>query len=877
MKLFLPPVLAFLLLHVAAGLSAQPDPDFHIYLSIGQSNMEGQGAISDADLSDINPRYLTLSATDYPQRLRARGQWYPAMPPLCREDLVYDNPAYRGLGPTDYFGRTMVDATPENVRIGVVCVAVGAAKIEGFFRDTTVAQDYYNHQCKDYVREKFAMYDYYGYGHLLALARQAQQVGVIRGILLHQGESNYGETDWPLKVKQVYDNLLADLGLEAEQVPLLVGEVTEGGPSASMNNIIRTVPDYIPTAHVISSVGAAKKSWDPIHFDAEGYREMGRRYARKMLELEGYDATGLQPLIATAKDLLNYSTASGGQRLALQNAITQALTPTSEGGRGEADARADLTTAIHNYTTGGAKPLPGHPFDLTWMGSTATANWSGATGTYRFTRLGLSPEFYTSDTGRQGVVMHQVLKSMPDGTYDIVLHASSSFTSGRGFTSPVTTEGGEHRTYVYANDVAQMVPVRDVADTLVCEPHTYVLCGVRVEGGTLDIGLRHDQAGANWDVIQLRRIALTASPDDHTTLADELRAAQSRAALFAASPLLPETFRQSLATQSTAEVDALRPASELQSALSRLQTDLEAATHVSMATRRCQLTQQTAQALADVPYFEEFPQLEARAQFDQCLATTRSQLSQATTPAAVRDAHAALQQGMYDYIANVCPAAGHQFDLTYLLLNPDLNPFVSGAKVAGWTTDQPDGTLQCSSDASVISADGRQTFCQYKAGTQPLAAGFAVCQQPLRLPAGYYRATTLAFATTGKPTVRPVVTFRAGDTDGQLVQSSTLTAARVDFSLAEEQTLQLGLYSHAGNRATRMGIGYMQLSKQPSPVATGIVEVNSEKLKAKSGDAAPFGLAPVFNLQGQRIADSLDTLHGYRGIVVVRGKKMYIK
>ena len=48
---------------------------------------------------------------------------------------------------------------------------------------------------------------------------------MIKGILLHQGESNTNDKDWPLKVKGVYDNLLNDLGLSAANVPLLAGEV----------------------------------------------------------------------------------------------------------------------------------------------------------------------------------------------------------------------------------------------------------------------------------------------------------------------------------------------------------------------------------------------------------------------------------------------------------------------------------------------------------------------------------------------------------------------------------------------------------------------------------------------------------------------------
>lgn len=846
---------------IERGLYAQPDPNFHIYISIGQSNMEGTGAIADADLTDISPRFLTLSATDYPQRCRARGEWYPAMPPLCREDVVTENPTNRGLGPTDYFGRTMVENTPDSIRIGVICVAVGAAKIEGFYRDINVAQDYYNNQSRDYVREKFALYDYYAYGHILALARQAQQVGTIRGILLHQGESNYGQTDWPLKVKGVYENLLSDLGLEAEKVPLLVGEVTENGPSGGMNKIIRTVPDYIPTAHVISSVGAIKKSWDPIHFDSEGYREMGRRYAATMLQLEGYDTDNIQPLINKAKEYLTYSTAPANQRIALQNAIQQA-----EAGSSNSN---NLTTAIHNFVSGGAKPIAGHPFDLTWMGNSESSKWNGATGTYYYMRQGLSAEFYASDAQKQGIIMHQNINGMPDGTYDIVLHASSSFTSGRGFSSVITTEGGANRTYIYANNVSQMIPVKDVGNNLIYEPHTYVLNGVRVEGGTLEIGLRHDAPGANWDVLQLRRIVLTASSADNTTLLNEFREAQSRAALFSTSPNLPLAFRQSLETQSTMTSKGLS-AEELQKSLSRLQDDIEAASRISMATRACLLSRSHAQNLADVPYFEENPEKNAREQYDLCLQSVDTDLSQATDVASIQMVQQDLQQGIYDYITNTSPATGHQFDLTFLLQNPDLTGFITGVKVPGWATEQTDGTLQCRADGSVISPDGRQTFCEFSSNSPSSISAFAA-YQTVTLPAGFYCSTALAFATTGQTSVRPIVTFRADNTDGQLILSSTLNTASVDFELSKEQPLNLGLYSHAGNKATRMGIGYMHLYKKPNPNATGIV-FNQQKSKN-----TPFVSSPVFNLQGQKLSDSLDTLHNYCGIVVVRGKKIYIR
>jgi alpha-L-fucosidase 2 len=122
------------------------------------------------------------------------------------------------------------------------------------------------------------------------MAKLAQKDGVIKGILLHQGESNTNDREWPNKVKDVYENLLKDLNLKADEVPLIAGEVVHAdqkGVCASMNRIINDLPKTIPTAHVVSSAGCAATS-DRLHFSAAGYREFGKRYAEVMLPLLGY-------------------------------------------------------------------------------------------------------------------------------------------------------------------------------------------------------------------------------------------------------------------------------------------------------------------------------------------------------------------------------------------------------------------------------------------------------------------------------------------------------------------------------------------------------------------------------------------------------------
>jgi lysophospholipase L1-like esterase len=125
------------------------------------------------------------------------------------------------------------------------------------------------------------------YRHLLYMAKLAQKKGVIKGILLHQGESNTNDKDWPNKVAKIYNDLIKDLSLRAENVPLLAGETVNAdqqGAAASVNTIIAELPKVLRNSYVISSKGCECRP-DHLHFTPAGYRELGKRYAEKMLEL----------------------------------------------------------------------------------------------------------------------------------------------------------------------------------------------------------------------------------------------------------------------------------------------------------------------------------------------------------------------------------------------------------------------------------------------------------------------------------------------------------------------------------------------------------------------------------------------------------------
>lgn len=252
------------------------DPNFHIYICFGQSNMEGNAKFEVQDTININERFQVLQAVDCPESGRAKGNWYKAVPPLVR--------CYTGLTPADYFGRTMLENLPENITVGIINVSVGGCKIELFDKDN---YETYVAESPDWLKNMVKEYDGNPYGRLVEMAKISQKQGVIKGILLHQGESNTNDKDWPEKVKAVYENLLKDLNLKENSIPLLAGELVntdQNGACASMNVIIATLPQVIPNAYIIPSSGCEGIS-DRLHFSAEGYRELGRRYAEQMLAI----------------------------------------------------------------------------------------------------------------------------------------------------------------------------------------------------------------------------------------------------------------------------------------------------------------------------------------------------------------------------------------------------------------------------------------------------------------------------------------------------------------------------------------------------------------------------------------------------------------
>jgi hypothetical protein len=230
-------------------------PTFHVFLLLGQSNMAGYPKAQPEDRTE-DPRVRVLGFDNCAATGRVTDQWDVAAPPLheCWND---------GLGPGDYFAKTLLDIIPEGDSIGLVPCAISGERIEPF------------------LKVGGARYDY-----IVRRARMAQEAGgVIEGILFHQGESNSGDPSWPGKVNTLVTDLRADLALG--DVPFLAGELLYTGGTAGHNTQVNRIPSLVSNSFVISADGLVVDPTDTqwnLHFSRDSVVDFGKRYAQKMIE-----------------------------------------------------------------------------------------------------------------------------------------------------------------------------------------------------------------------------------------------------------------------------------------------------------------------------------------------------------------------------------------------------------------------------------------------------------------------------------------------------------------------------------------------------------------------------------------------------------------
>jgi len=223
-----------------------------VFVLAGQSNMAGRGLVEPGDTLP-DPRILTLGKNN---------EWM-----LAKEPLHFYEPSLTGLDCGLSFGRELLRYIPDSVSIAVIPCAVGGSSIDQWLGDSV-------HRSVPLLSNVRNRVDF------------AKQYGTVKGVLWHQGESDASGTLIP-----AYEQKLIELISVFRQIvgqddlPLFIGELgafavsEKQGKWDSLNKIMHKVASRDDNTFVIGTEDLDTKG-DGVHFNSEGQRLMGWRFAR---------------------------------------------------------------------------------------------------------------------------------------------------------------------------------------------------------------------------------------------------------------------------------------------------------------------------------------------------------------------------------------------------------------------------------------------------------------------------------------------------------------------------------------------------------------------------------------------------------------------
>ena len=242
----------------AAQTDLPPKERFHLFLLVGQSNMAGRGQVEPQDL-DTHPRVLMFTK---------EGRWAPAVDPMH-----FDKPNIAGVGLGRAFGTRIAEEDPEIV-VGLIPCAVGGSPIASWEPGGYHAQT-----------------ESHPYDEALDRARAAQEHGVLKGILWHQGEGDCSPEKacvYEARLRTLIGRFRESLG--AERTPFLIGQLGRfknapwNDAKKQVDRAHRRIAIELPHCAFVESDGLTDRG-DHVHFDARSYRDFGRRYAQAFFEL----------------------------------------------------------------------------------------------------------------------------------------------------------------------------------------------------------------------------------------------------------------------------------------------------------------------------------------------------------------------------------------------------------------------------------------------------------------------------------------------------------------------------------------------------------------------------------------------------------------
>ncbi|MCG8525439.1 MAG: sialate O-acetylesterase [Opitutales bacterium] len=244
---------------VAQSVSIPEDREnFHVFLLMGQSNMEGHPSTDGAMDKTPHPRVLKLNAWN---------SWEVAVDPIT-------NNYTEAVGPGLAFAKKLA-GLKEDVSVGLVPVAYGGTNITQWSKGSDL------------------------YNLTLQLAAVAANEGVIKGVLWHQGEHDaifpWDAGAYADRLFKLIDDLRTDL--RVSELPFIVGGLTHSPEhleedSGNLSSYVwrrlhRVGTTGFKTGYV-RSAGVPYIEDDDLHFSSDGQRMMGERYCDEFLRVDGF-------------------------------------------------------------------------------------------------------------------------------------------------------------------------------------------------------------------------------------------------------------------------------------------------------------------------------------------------------------------------------------------------------------------------------------------------------------------------------------------------------------------------------------------------------------------------------------------------------------
>ena len=223
-------------------------------LLIGQSNMAGRGFAEDVE--PISDDRITM--------LNSSNEWVKMQEP------IHFDKAAAGVGLAASFAKAFVETF--DCELGLIPAAMGGSSIS----DWKVGGTYYT--------------------DAIARAKEAQKTSEICAILWHQGESNRSNhSTYAEKLQTILDAMIAELGLDADKIIIITGELREISTNPSQRETfhaqLNMLSDVYKNYGVADAEGLTLNN-DIIHFDAPSLRVFGYRYFnifKTLVTGEGYE------------------------------------------------------------------------------------------------------------------------------------------------------------------------------------------------------------------------------------------------------------------------------------------------------------------------------------------------------------------------------------------------------------------------------------------------------------------------------------------------------------------------------------------------------------------------------------------------------------